>query len=299
MRRAIAAAALLWAALVSLGALLPTQPPVCTATPPAQAIAAGYTKLVYCNTLSTTVGVVDVNATLNPWFLFYTTAFGFTVPSGSISSDGTGLTIASIPNNNYLGLPTVAVSNGAQYTSGLSTYQGNTVTGAFYVEADLEFDPTVCVTSPQSVPAFWADGAIGLTAAPNGKFVEFDFVEWINCGGKGTSHEWNNTGGGGQSQLCTNGSSNTLSISPGAGWNTYGGLFTDSVTGGGTGSFGWYFNNTLEITVTYSPSGLPNPVNGCPSGSYGSADTQQWTFLLLSGTGVPAKFRNFHVWQRP
>lgn len=299
MRKLLALAVLIFAAVASLGTLLPTQPPVCTATPPAQAISAGYTKLVYCSTLSTTVGVVDVNATLNPWFLFYTTAFGFTVPAGSISSDGTGTTVTGGPNNNYIGLPSVAISNGASYTSGLSTYQGNTITGAFYAEVDMQYDSAVCLDAANSVPAFWLGSPTGLTTTPNGEFDEFDIIEWVNCGGKGTVHWWNNTGGGNQTNICANGSNNTLSISPGSVWNTYGGLFTDSITGGGTGSFNWYFNNTNVNSLTYSPAGLPNPVNGCTTGAYAVGDTQQWAFMITGGTGDPVKFRNLHIWQKP
>lgn len=286
MKKIVAIIILLCAAVASLGALLPTQPPVCTATPPAQAVTLGYTKLVYCNALTSTVGVVDLNNTLNPWFLFYMTAFGVTIPAANVTANSMGLTISSVPSDDYGGLSSTA--------NGASSYAGNTITGSFYVEGDALFDDTICKSSPNSWPALWLDYSPGLIGnGTTNEFTEIDIFEWMGCANFMTVHDW--TGG---TQNCQN-TGNQVPLTPGTGWNTWGVSLKTSIDGGGTGTIQWYFNNTLELTQTYSPSGKPNPAGSCPVGAFATADTQPFTILMNAGTSDPVTFRNIHVWQKP
>ena len=290
MKKLLALTVLLLVSVVSLGTLLPTQPPVCTATPPAQAVAAGYTKLVVCNTLQNGLaGVVDVNNTTNPWYLFYMTAFGVTVPSNYVTQGGSGIVLTSPSGAGASAIFSINVTP--------TGYNGNTITGGFYVEIDSQFNSAICETSPSLWPApLWMNYADGTTGHNfDGKeFVEFDIFEWLNCVARMGVIDWININP--QTHICTN-SNATVSVSPGTGFNTYGGLFIPA--NGGTGSFSHYFNNTLENMVTFSASAVPNPAGTCPSGAFSSADTQPWMFSIQGGTINATTERNLHIWQAP
>lgn len=263
------------------------KPPTCTATPPAAAVALGYTKLVYCNALNSN-SVIDVNNTENPWFLFYVTGFANTLSASHLANDGTALEVITIPDNLGEGLYSVTGNYGG----------GNTVTGGFYIEADMKFDDTVCASGSNAWPAIWMNEATatGPGILPTHEFTELDIFEYyLSCTPEQTAHDWPGSGSG--TQNCQN-SNNHITYTPGTGWNTYGGRLTTSIATG-TGAFDWYINNTNTLTVTYSPGGKPNPAGSCANGAFATADTQSWTFALGGQTSNPVYFRNLHIWQAP
>lgn len=291
MRKCCLLIALLFIAAASLGVLLPTQPPVCTATPPAQAMAAGYTKLIYCNQMNTITGNIDLNNTANPWFLLYMSGFGTVTPPSAISLSGN--VIVSNPNENQTGPYSVYITP--------SSYGGFTITGGFYIEIDAAYDPTVCeAPGPNSWPGpvfLSYPNALTNHNYDGAQFTEFDIFEYINCAGVMTLHDWTNINP--QTHNCQNSNNSSSFVPPNSGFNTYGGIFIPA--NGATGSFEWFVNNLIQTgnTVTYSASAKPNPAGSCPVGAYSAADAQLWFFAIQGGTTSPVTFRNLHIWQKP
>lgn len=263
--------------------------PQCAATAPSQATGAGYHTLVSCNQLNS-LARVDVNATTNPWFLIYANAYGYTVPSSAISSDGTSLTISTVPDYGD-GVVSTSVNNLGSVLGG-----GTLTTGGFYAEIDMKYDSTKCVSGPGSWPAFWfvipqefaqSNPTIGI------KYTELDVFEYINCVSEMTVHEWSAT----ETDICSN-SNNHVAFTPDSNWHTYGVLFTPA--GAGTGTFEWFVDNVEQAIVTYTAAGTPTyPSGTCATGSFTSADPQTWAYVLMPGTSDPVSFRNIHIWQAP
>ena len=78
----------------------------------------------------------DLNNTLQPGFLFYPTSFGATLLASDITNDGTGLTITTGPDFSYASLSSAIINNAA------NKWSGNVVSGGFYIEVDMQFDPS-------------------------------------------------------------------------------------------------------------------------------------------------------------
>ena len=254
----------------------------CFAIAPRQARAVGYTRTAFCDAL-TDNSEVDVNNTLRPQFLLYSSSQGVTTPASAISNHGTALQIDGGA------LTSVAARS--------SVIGGNTLVGGFYAEVDIKFNSSSCLHGSRVWPSFWLDyaPAQGPSASPV-RYTELDVFEWLNCKALATIHDWPADGA---PQNCQNSNNDVSALfSPGNRWNRYGVLLIPS-SGTGLGTAKWYYNNTLVSTVTYSPMGLSDPSSGCPSGAFATSDTQPWAFVLDGGTKDSTMFRNLHLWQAP
>jgi hypothetical protein len=292
---------LLTLCIASQAAFFSGSPPACNATPPAQAVSAGYNTLTICNALTAIPGVMDANNTLNPWYLMYPTGSGYTMPASDISVSANGLTLATIPSQNVTGTYSIAIHG--PFAPG-TTFEGNTISGGFYIEVEMQLDPAYCSSGSNANQAFWLDLPQGVAgSAISTTFNEIDIAERINCTTFGTIHQWSANGSGTQSAICSNssaqGGNNNTGFSPGSGFNKYGLLIIPSTSGGGTGTIKWYYNDILQVTVTYSSGSVPSPATTCSAGAYMPVDTQQWAIMFQPGTNSPSTFRNLHVWKAP
>lgn len=275
--------------------------PSCSAVPPPQAVAQGYTVLLYCNSLFSN-SVVDVNNTLLPGFLFYPTGYQYTLPANQITNDGTGIKLLSVP----------AVPDGGLWSASIDsahwTTSGNQFSGAIYVELEASFDTTSCnsFAGSNEWEGIWLYYPIG--ALPSGKatsnanYTEIDIVEWarasggIGCSAYGSVHAWRT---GQLSYSCSN-SNHESNFVPNVGFNKYGTLIEPSTLHSGTGTIQHWYNNQLYITTTYSAGAVPNPSTGsCINGDFLSADTEALTLAVQPGTNRPIKIRNLRIWVHP
>ena len=294
MRKIVALIVLLLVAHASTGALLSTQPPVCTVAAPSQASSAGLTILKYCNPLTSIPGVIDVNNTLNPWYLIYPTGFNYTMPPSDLSVSASGFRMASIPSQNNSGIYSVAYTGPAnniaavpQYTS----YSGATVTGAFYLEVEMQLDPTYCSTGSNANPSVWTEDAHAqITSFTNFSFTEIDILEYINCVAFSNLHWWT-VSSGVFTDNCTNSTNKNLGYTEDANFHKYGVLVTSN-------AITTYIDNAQKMQTTNIGVGTtPSPAGTCSTGAYSTIGTQPWVFIFQPGTGSPITVRNVHIWQ--
>lgn len=261
--------------------LLQLAGPACIA--PTEAINAGYTKLVVCNSLSANNHTVDINNTLTPGYLLYSTLYGVTVPASNYSFGGTGMTLTPSAS-----LFVAGVGGPVSTTITGTSFSGGTLSGGFFLEADMKFNPAYCgFTLP--IPALWTNlaGAVANPTAAVAHYTEIDLGEWINCAMSQTIHDWTQPGSSNAIQNCTN-SNNIVPFIPDGNFHTYGVLLATSTTHGGTGTVTWFIDHVQTISITYSPTGSPSSPSGtCGTGMYSTADTQQFVYMLFGANANP------------
>lgn len=290
--------------------------PACTATPPSAASAKGLTNLVRCDAFSTNQQVDTLNSQ-NQGYDWYpqspSTAYSTTPPAYQVN-DGTGFSLLGSGGDKAGVLNSGKALQICGQSASPPYYVGTPVTGSFYAEIDMKFSSIQPASPEGNGIAFWAAGLDHyLPGATNNPpyypHVELDFLEMFPGNGAGQPAiprmnilEWPANG----VQTCTASNTNVSLSALGnptfTNYNTVGFLFLKSSDNGGTGYFGFYFNNTLIRSCTYSATGTPScsdgGVSSCTTGSLIEADTQR--FEIMMGTGYypwPVTMRNFHVWQ--
>lgn len=291
----------------------------CTASPPSQASSVGLTNLVGCDTFADMRNIDVYNTQQSGYHWYPGSAFNTRplTPPGNFSTDGTGIGIQSG------GAPTANNGQVLQTAGRKSTspnWVGTVYTGSFYVEIDMKFNPTLpSGQGGSNSPSFWLNSNTHNAhscdcVSTDYPYIEVDIDETIGAGnGEGGStgpfmgvHEWfYNNGNGGQTLCGTNGYYPNPTIDATT-YNKAGFLFLASTDNGGTGLMKWYYNDVLQMTCTYSASGLPQcdrggiTGSGCAVGGWMEFDTQPHPFII--GGGYPPwtnTVRNFHVWQKP
>jgi hypothetical protein len=293
----------------------------CTATPPAQATAVGYTKLVACDTFATNQNI-DVYNTSLPGFDWYAQQ-GIkgreVTPSKFINNDGTGVNLTG-NNNNDTG---IALSTAITNPNVSGAYIGHAWSGGFYAEVSLKLNPQSIATL--GWPVFWFLSVNALTSADGSMYpqgtvfpqAEIDVGEFDVGATPPLFNLYDETGNTSGTVTGYGNTNNTPSLgSPTySNYHTYGVLWVTAANNGGTGYVAFYFDNTLEETVTYSSSGAPspttcrNPYSGsitCPTGAFSDLDSDTLYAMIdtdWAGTGgasvMKPVYKNFHIWQLP
>jgi hypothetical protein len=215
--------------------LRPTDPYVWT--PPAQAQAAGFTKLVFNSDFSTGLSLSNSGPWYNPGIWFQSAATGNLTPTDS----GGVLNLSWSPGDAAAG-----VTVGTMAPTGLS----NTSWQYGYIEVSMAFPP---VTG--AWPAIWMENNTATTSyvptAGAHSYSEVDIFEWqsqIPTSFNGHIHTWVAAAGTQVSDTQNNDSNSTAAVPSGtnlANFNTYGLLWTPT-------QVSWYFNNKLLFTATSS-----------------------------------------------
>lgn len=250
-------------------------------TPPPQAVAAGYNRLVFDEEFSSTDGI-DTNNTGKPGFNFYRRLpFGYPAERASSMSVSNGvLTLTTRVSN--MGLVSICKSG--------SGWTGFTATGGAYFEASISFDPTLGASRRPSSrwPSFWSMAAEHLYGGINTNFLEIDFFEYdtsragANTYG-GAIHAWADS----RTEATNNQADERfiIAVPPSTDWknsfNTFGTLW---VPGAG---INYYFNDKLT-TDTNLYSQYPE---------FEPGDRQHMP-LILGSDGWPMKVDWVRVWQK-
>ncbi len=283
--------------------------PPCTATAPAQATAVGFTNLTFCDTLSTQQSI-DINNTKVAGFKWYIQNYSehsVFAPLSFLLNDGTGFWLAGQVGGKS------TVLNTAVQVGTSQAYIGQVFSGGFYAEATRKLSPT----STTGEPSFWFQDIKTLLnySSPPDRYTEIDVFDWPAGNGPDTSiFDW------APGEEATTGYGNTnnhpsMGSPTYSNYNTYGVLVVPSTQNAGTGYVKWYFNNTLVTTVTYSPTGVPNPSTctnpytgsvTCPSGTYSNLDTENAMMMFGTDNGgaggaalMEHTVKDVHVWQLP
>jgi hypothetical protein len=134
--------------------------------PPAQAAAAGYTSLVFCEEFLDTSGI-DMADTRQPGFNFYRhVPFGF--PQTTELSVSNSILTFTGPGG------TANYSLGSTCATTWPNWVGFDVTGGAYFEASIAFDPSI---PAPGWPAFWSMADEHLWGGNNTGWIEADFFE--------------------------------------------------------------------------------------------------------------------------
>jgi hypothetical protein len=274
-----------------------------TVTAPAQAVAAGYSKLVFDDefTLPNTVASSTSPTSGFNWYwnTWYGTTRDFTVDTGT----GTGATAGAtgvLTINGPMELQTVPSNPPASQRVG--TWQHA------YFEARIQYSYTVTGSGGPSTgwPSFWTFAIQAQSATVGQQIAELDFLEAYPLGTAGaqayvinTLHNWQATKGNATGIETANTNDNsyqqslqgtTESAQPtDNGWHTYGCLWTGNGT---TGNVQFYYDNHLILhqdNVSNFPVG---------AGTSFPALEQDNMYLILQGeTGWPIHVDWVRVWQ--
>jgi beta-glucanase (GH16 family) len=249
---------------------------------PTQAVAVGYTNLVFDDEFNT----------------------------NSVSPDGTGsynwyATNATSPATTTLPGPTYSILGGylaintdnSGYSDGLQSANPQNTTNSWqhgYFEASILF--CQYCSNNSAWPAFWSSSTSLLTGQVpiGGTYPELDFMEYYTAPVSAaqaavstqplqgiyttTVHEWTNT----SPATSVQNPNNVPVIPPGTDfsmWHTYGCLWTPN-------QVQWYFDNQLVTTVATGP-GTPFP----------SLELSKMYLILGSGAWWPMYVDYVHVWQ--
>jgi beta-glucanase (GH16 family) len=202
---------------------------------PAQAQAAGFTKLVFNSDFSTGLSLSNSGTWYNPGIWFQSAATGNLTPT---DSEGV-LNLSWSPGDAATG-----VTVGTMAPTGLS----NTSWQYGYIELSMAFPPVTGIW-----PAIWMESDTATTSyvptESNHSYSEVDIFVWqsqIPNTLNGGIHTWVAAAGAHVSDVQNNDGHNTASFPRGTNvgnFNTYGVLWTSS-------QISWYFNNTLVFSAT-------------------------------------------------
>ena len=296
-----------------------------TPAPPAPAVAAGFTNLVFDDEFTTSTTIAPANTTPASGYNWY--RHGEVEPddlavnpgAGSgATADATGvLTINNTPDVFNGVLQTVpANATGAQRAG---TWQHG------YFEARIQYLPTVSGHGGRKNgwPSFWLWAVQALSPAQGQRTAECDIFEALPLGTAGASsqaintmHNWENSRDyAAQSNLFNTGSNNlqvslvgsTASAQPTDGaWHTYGCLWTSNGNGSGTVQF--YYDGFLIVhqggVTTFltgtNQSLAPGQISGSTIGTALTAMESDNLFIYLgTAQGWPLNVDWVRVWQGP
>jgi hypothetical protein len=279
--------------------------PACSASPPSQATTApaSYSKLVVCADLAT-MNAVDHADTARAGFTLYRapvrTADPIT-PAANITHDGTGVAVVDPSSQSGKGLGLAGRSASSPY------YVGTPISGGFYVELDMKFNPTP-PGGAGDWPAFWLANLghwLAFTCPSSGyPYTELDMFEYYS-GSIGNPalnlSDWDCVGGV-RTRVATTGNSWSAAGIDFSSYHTYGFLWVPAATNGGTGLYKAYLDNVLKASCSYSADAPPSCDTGKPAGTYSSIETQGANVIVIGAydvAGNPTTIRNLHVWQAP
>jgi beta-glucanase (GH16 family) len=204
---------------------------------PAQAQAAGFTKLVFNSDFSTGLSLSNSGTWYNPGIWFQSAATRNLTPA---DSEGV-LNLSWSPGDAATG-----VTVGTMAPTGLS----NTSWQYGYIEVSMAFPPVTGIW-----PAIWMESDTATTSyvptESNHSYSEVDIFVWqsqIPNTLNGGIHTWVAAAGAHVSDVQNNDGHNTASFPRGTNvgnFNTYGVLWTSS-------QISWYFDNTLVFSATAS-----------------------------------------------
>ena len=286
----------------------------CTASPPSPASLVGITTLIMCDSFTDNTKV-DVNNTQAAGFDWYPASAGTfyaITPAANITTDGTGMQILGSggtfgDNSSGKTMQTLGRSASGPH------YVGASVSGSYYAEIDMKFNPVTPVNQQAgNSPAFWDQeythylAQSGYPVTPPSTYVELDIGEYVPTGvGTGYMnsqfHRWS-WNGGTPTLTCSNTNTNQPSLTY-SNYNTYAIMVLTAADNGGTGLVKWYINNSLVNSCSYTQSGAVSCTGGgtssCGAGTLYELDTQSTVIML--GAGYPPwgeTVRNFHVWHK-
>ena len=204
---------------------------------PAQAQAAGFTKLVFNSDFSTALSLSNNGPWYNPGIWYQPAATGNLTPT---DSEGV-LNLSWSPGDAATG-----VTVGTMAPTGLS----NTSWQYGYIEVSMAFPPVMGIW-----PAIWMESDTATTSyvptESNHSYSAVDIFVWQSQTPNtfnGVIHTWVAAAGAQGSDVQNNNGHNTASFPSGTNlgnFNTYGLLWTSS-------QISWYFNNTLVFSATAS-----------------------------------------------
>jgi beta-glucanase (GH16 family) len=204
---------------------------------PAQAQAAGFTKLVFDSDFSTGLSLSNSGPWYNPGIWYQPAATGNLTPT---DSEGV-LNLSWSPGDAATG-----VTVGTMAPTGLS----NTSWQYGYIEVSMAFPPVMGIW-----PAIWMESDTATTSyvptESNHSYSAVDIFVWQSQTPNtfnGVIHTWVAAAGAQGSDVQNNNGHNTASFPSGTNlgnFNTYGLLWTSS-------QISWYFNNTLVFSATAS-----------------------------------------------
>jgi hypothetical protein len=236
--------------------------------PPAQAAAAGYTRLVFQEEFDDYSGI-DVGDTRQPGFKFYRfLPFGEGVnPMSNIVVANSVLTLRGGPTYNMALTSTAGIAS--------NQWVGFAARGGAYFEASIAFD----LVQSAGWPSFWMMAAEHLWGNATG-WIEFDvFEKWDASQGFyiNAAHWWGQPGGDRHTQF-------SPPVPPGWNWSEFhvhGGLWLPG------DRWRWYRDNQYMGERTYAA--FPWLAQG---------DPQSWPVILGSHTW-PMRVDWVRVWARP
>jgi hypothetical protein len=272
-------------------------------TAPAQAVAAGFSKLAFDDEFTNSSTVASSTSPTSGfnwyWNEWYGTTKDFTVDTGA----GTGATAGAtgvLTINGPMELQTVPSSPAVSQRVG--TWQHA------YFEARIQYSYTVTGSGGPDVgwPSFWMFAIQAQSATVGQQIAELDILEAYPLGTSGakayvinTLHNWQATKGNATGKETANTDNNsyqqslqgtTESAQPtDNGWHTYGCLWTGNGT---TGTIQYYYDNHL---ILHQDNVSSFPVG---SGTSFPAQEQDNMYLILQGVqGWPIHVDWVRVWQ--
>ncbi len=299
--------------MMSFGLITPGR--VMAASPPADAVAAGFTSNTFSSFKPGSIDIDDTGKSGFSWYLYH--FFGSHTqsrniilnPDGSVTLKGD----TSGPNGE---LTTAAPANSR------AKFVGTAFGGGAYIEAAIKFDPNAARSySSSGWPSFWAmalehvaTGADQWVGEPQGyrHFIEADIFEYdINEPNLGLNyyganlHDWygvyKETCPG--RAFCDSWRGYTdvkTEVSPGTDFNqyhTYGFLWVPA-TAAKTGHVQFYFDGSpIGNRITW---GKFADQSGIPDGQpwkFGILDNQHLVLILGTGLGKPMTVGTVNVWQ--
>jgi hypothetical protein len=296
-----------------------------TPTPPVQAVAAGFTNLVFDDEFTTRTTVAPAktyppsgynwyrHGDIEPHDISVNTGAG-----GGATAGATGvLTIDNTPDVFNGVLQTVPANATGSQRAG--TWQHG------YFEARIQYSSTVTGNGGRKNgwPSFWLWAVQALSPVQGQKTAECDIFEALPLGAAGASsqaintlHNWENSRDyAAQSNLFNTGSNNlqaslvdsTESAQPTDGrWHTYGCLWTSN--GNGSGTVRFYYDGFLIVHqrgVTTVLTGTnqrlaPGQISGDTMGTSLTAMESDNMFIYLgTAQGWPMNVDWVRVWQEP
>lgn len=296
-------------------------------SPPPQAIAAGFTRLVFYDdfTSSSTIDLANTKAAgfkwypNNSWSVNLGSAVTQNYWNNTPPTDASLLSIT--PGGLLISSDTSGFASSLQsavYTGGGpgagATYRGTTFTGGWYVEVGMKYDPANSPaggSGPGNWPAYWFVPISYLTGnlASGTPTVEFDGYEAAPSTPGVIQptfalNDATDTPTTGSLNSNINASQIGNPIFSGVNFNLdhkYGSRYRTQLQNAGFGEVRRYFDNqdiaaaavTFSVGTTVNPGLSPgNPVGGL-------AEMDNDTYIMLIGTGLnfPLTIRNVAIWQ--
>lgn len=273
-------------------------------TPPPQAVAAGFTNLVFSDDFKTTTTIATSGAAAAGFNWYWdssgvTSTADYSVNTAAVPGVGDGLSTAPGASSGILTILTAHNTFSSQLTTTFRSQIGSNHTGAWnhgYFEAYIYFNPTVQGGGGPSAgwPAFWSLDTRMLSSFTGQVCAECDFMEAFPSGTAGsgsnqisTLHNWTATSGAatGTDSFNSNFPNNFPNAgNPTAGWHKYGCLWQ----GDGThGTVSLYHDDVILVfpTSAFNPTGSVINLDGTAAATAGFSAMESAFMRIILGTG--------------